>query len=1037
MSDPVLDLPFFSGIDEATRQEHVQPGAGWAELVNVRQDAHGGATKRPGYDSLALTRLTAPARASGLRMLMNGAQICTIDTTCELDSLSTGADSCWVNKFRVPEATYRHLEVPTVGMGPSGTIEDVVVCGDVIAVSYYFQDTVGAVTTHYQMAALIDADTETVIRRPEAIKSVATTIMRTHLATYGVYIIAFATDLTNNKIWASYIDTTSRATIDAGWVSIGSVVTDAAGNACVASQADRVAIVYGNTSGGASRLTVKTLTIAGVVETVVINTSSITPSGPSLSEGGSTLWVAWAEEVAGGPPTVTNFKVIGLNPSDIDGTALATVATVIQTSRAGGQGAGVTWLVSTGATTGTLYAINENVFASDGINVRSFSTVAGATNPLSTTYKFCNSVPVGRPFARNGRVYMPLSSSILEECVLCDVTPPLTENFFVWRPVAAPINRGTFVLQSSNPRARCAVTSSSTYVFAFDVVKAGTSTNGIFGAALVEFDFASPYRWKPASLNGSTFLSGGVTCVYDGRRVCEAGFLCRPPPPTMTVSVAGSQTFTVGRRYVATYEEVDADGNWHVSGVSSPAFTGAITNKKVQLTVQPLTITARTEDAFVPYGSGARIGLWVTTNGGEAPYYRLATVANNVTSETIAYEDTSLEADFTSNALLYATGSLPGTNGSSQDHRAPPGLLYHVAYNGMLVGVTGKTIYFSSQPIDGEGTWFSPAFSVAGSIDDDATGITVQDGAVLIFTRGGIWTTAGEPPSDNGTSGGLSMPRKLAVDVGCINANSILTTSIGTFYRSENTIELFTRGQTTAPIGDKIQDTLAAFPIVTAAVLDTKRGLARFSLTTAMTDGVAATNGRDVVFDLSLGEWISVDDKRGSVASQASQDACMAYIGGAWRYAWLATNGTVYYERLPTDAAKCLDGANWATQRAVTPWVKIAGLNGEQLIDRILFLASKVSDHDLTISIAFDYASTYAETKTFTRANIAALAREWLEKGLTQTTHQAVRVKLEDATPTGGTVGTGEGATWIGVTFCGQPHKGPKRTAGTHRGGSN
>ncbi len=1043
MGDPVLDLPFFAGIDEDTRQELVEPGRGWAELANIRQETPGGASKRPGYNSLPLTRLTSPARSSGRRLLSNATQICTIDATCELDSLSPGADNCWVNKFRVPEATYRHLEVPTVGMGINGSIEDVAVCGDVMAVSYFFQDTLGVNTSVYQMAALLDVATGTVIRRPEGVHFLLNAITNTHLATYGTYIIAFFADYTNNDIYASYINTASRATIDAGWVSIGTIATDlAAVYICTASQSDRVAVVYANTSGGASQLTVKTLTIAGVVETVNINTSSIAPAGPSLSEGGTTLWVAWAEEVAGGPPTVTNFKVIGLNPSDIDGTPHATVATVIQTSRAGGQGAGVTWLVSNGTTGGTLYAINENVYASDGINVRSFSTVAGATNPLSTTFKFCNSVPLGRPFYRGGRVYMPLASSILEECVLCDVTPPLTENFFVWRPVAAPINRGTLANPPSGARPRSAVTSANTYVFVFNVLKAGTVSNGILGADLVEWDFASPYRWKPASLNGSTFISGGVTSVFDGRRVCEAGFLCRPPKPTVTVSVAGSQTFSIGRRYVATYEEVDSDGNWHVSGVSDPVFTGAITSKKVQLTVQPLTITARTEDPSVPFGSVARIGLWVTTNGGEAPYYRLASVANYVTSETIAYEDTSVEADFTSNALLYATGSLPGTNGSSQDHRAPPGLLYHVSYNGMLVGATGKTIYFSSQPIDGEGTWFSPVFSVAGSIDDDVTGITVQDGAVLIFTRGGIWTTAGEPPSDNGTSGGLSTPRKLALDVGCVNANSILTTSIGTFFRSENTIELLSRGQTVTSIGNKIQATIAAFPVVTAAVLDTRGGLARFSLTTSQPNGAASTNGRDVVFDLTLNEWVSVDDKRGSVAAQASQDACMAFIEGIWRYAWLATDGTVYFERATAidgtpDALRCLDGTTWVTQRAVTPWVKIAGLNGEQLIDRVLLLASKVTDHDLTISIGFDYASTYAESQTFTRAQIAALAREWLEHGLTQTTHQAVRVKLEDATPTGGTVGTGEGATWVGLTFSGQPHRGPKRTAGTHRGGAD
>jgi hypothetical protein len=1035
MADVAYELAFRAGFDESIQEEVLEPSAAFTTLQNGRYDKIGGYTKRRGYTALGTTRLDGTSRSAGHRLLTNASQFCTINGT-ELDTLAEGADSSWSPKGRVPEATYRHLELPSVGLGDEHSVDDVVVCGDVAAAIYLFSNVIVGVVDLYTIVTVFDVATGAVIRAPEGINvaAIGGTALTVHLATYGAYIIAITADFDSDEITASYLDTTSRATISTGWVLIGTIANNLGPvHINVASQSDRVAVVYANNGGGASQLTVKTFNISGVIETVNINTSSLLPAGPSLSEGGATLWVAWAEEVAGGPPTVTNFKVLGLNPSDIDGTALATVATVISTSRAGGEGAGVTWLVSTGATTGVLYAINENTFDCDGINVRAFSTSAGATTAVGTTAKRVNSVPAGKPFYRGGRVYMPLSSSNLEELVLCDVTPPNGE--LTWRPVAVPVNRGTFAMHTSNPRARCAVSGDNTYLSVFMVVKAGTSDNGIFGAALVEYDFANPYRWKPAGANGSTFLSGGITSIFDGRRVFEAGFLCRPPPIVIDVATAGSQTFTLGgRSYVATYEEIDADGNWHVSGVSDSVSSGNITTQTVMLALESLTITAR-DPGDMPGSAGVRIGIWVTTDGGEPPYYRLATVESNPTSEQFLFEDDYAEGDFTSNALLYATGNLPGTGGSSQDHRAPPGLLYHVSYNGMIVGASGKTIYFSSQPIDGEGTWFSPAFSVGGSIDDDVTGMTVQDGSVLIFTRRGVWITAGEPPSDNGSSGGLATPRKLAIDLGCVNANSILTTGVGTFFQSDRGLELLSRGHTVTPI-DKFQDQLDTYPVITSAVLDTRNGLAIFSLAESQTDGLASTNGKDVVLDLTRGVWSSIDDKRGGVATQATQDACMAYIDGAWRYTWLGTTGVVYYERDSDDASAHLDGSTWVTQRAITPWLHIAGIQGEQFVDQVLALCKFHTAHDLTISLAFDYSDSFTSTKTFTAAQIGALARQWLVKEMgDHTTSQAVRVKVEDATPSSGSVGTGKGSTWVALTFSGHPHAKVKRTTSAQRGG--
>ena len=110
-------------------------------------------------------------------------------------------------------------------------------------------------------------------------------------------------------------------------------------------------------------------------------------------------------------------------------------------------------------------------------------------------------------------------------------------------------------------------------------------------------------------------------------------------------------------------------------------------------------------------------------------------------------------------------------------------------------------------------------------------------------------------------------------------------------------------------------------------------------------------------------------------------------------------------------------------------------MHGEQSIDRVLLLGERHTGHDLAMSVYFDYVDSSPETTTFTSATIAALSREWLDLGLTQSTSNALRVTMSDATPSSGSVGTGKGATWIGLAFPGVAHGGVARTASGQRGG--
>lgn len=1031
MSDPVLELRFGAGIDEATQDELVEAGQGFAELQNVRQDHRDAVSKRLGYTSLALTRSDATSRSAGHRLLTNGDQICTIDGTY-LDVYSeTMARS--VVRSRVPECTVRLREAPT--MGRYAQAEDCVVVNGYVVISQLVQVT--ASSTLYHGVTVFDETAGGVVAGPTTIDNSAS-LENVRLASYGNYVFAFSCDTATSEVRAKYLDLTSATTIATGWTAVPSFTVSDYNTgfdcACLTAN-DRVAIAYGSDGNAANRITVKTLNVSGQVETVNITPGTALGGddslGISLAELADTLWLAYFDNLTP--------HVVGLNPTDIDGTPLASDLALtalvgvtpnsIFVCERSGSGECIVYVHSYDSTSGA---------AGYAMTAHPVQTSAGAAATDGSSVVVGGAYMISRPFLYGGRVLAhfwstPTIADSLYDSVLCDCTVDTSIAYL--RPVAIALPRGTH-FSSNYRRCRTAVTADSTrYVTTALRVQSGPT----LAARLVEYNFADPLRWRTTELNGTTCLGGGVTSLFDGTNVFELGFATAPAQPQTNNTSGTGLTLTYGRVYVCTYEHLDADGNLHTSGVSAPSapISGAQTNKAVTVKTTPLSMTARGDTAEIQRGA-IRVVLWGTldSNQGEAPFYRVGEIANNPNAMHVTFSDTVSDATLAVKPLLYGTGNLPGTDGSSQDHRAPIGWAHVVGYNGMLVGARGRDIGWTAQNIDGEGAWTSPLF--ADVLEAECTGLATMDGQVYAFTASHIYSSSGDPPNDNATLGGLGPFRKLGHAGGCINARSICQTPAGVVYRSDRGIELLTRGGGVVWIGERVHDTLASYPYVSAAVYDERAGLVRVSLAAAEASGLVSGNGVDLVWDPVNDVWESKDVKYGTSATQASQDACLVtYAGTAGRYAWLSTGGTVYIERLSSDASACLDGSTWATQRAVTPWVHIAGLNGEQFLDQVLLLAKWATGHDITISLAFDFSASYTSTKTFTAAQVAALAREWLVKEIGDNTKsQAVRVKLEDATPSSGSVGSGKGATWCALTFNGQPHRGPKRTTNAQRGGS-
>jgi hypothetical protein len=996
----LVQFTFAGGIDQSIRDEVLDPLASFKVLENVRAPTKGGADKRLGFSALSSLRLDATTRASGRKMFANGNEICVIDADSTIDSYST-ALGCSVNRGRVSECSLAMRDAPSGGGTSSITVTDARKVGNYVAYTY-----MAPTTALWEcFVVLLDATTGTVVRAPELLFTAGAESYG-QLAGYDPYIWCWFVELGSATIKYQLLDTSSATTVQAGWLGSVSAITDLGGvglAVAVESLEDRIAIAYANTSGGASRLTVKTFTAASTspTETATVNTSSVTPDTVGLQgSNADTLWVAWNE--------TTNVKLKGLTGNSL-ATVKASTATALTTL---GVAPARVYPISSD-TAGAVRVISSR---SDMIQMKDCTTAAGAVTPAATTYVVTSALTASLPFKVDGRYYQAVrpykgAGADQDVCIVCDMSDTYATSNAWLRPVAN-IAPGLIGSQWQG----CAWVSASSTEKWLPVSIASTGT--VYALSFARLDFASPTRWQTVSHGEATYLSGGILGAYDGVKVVESGFMHAPAQPVIaSTATAGSLTGTF--RYVATYERVDANGNWHVSGVSEPISSGAVVAKQVDVSVRALTISSHISAADDPT---QRVSLWRTAGTtGEPPYHYVSSKSNTAVSISVTFNDTT--ADVSGNALLMGTGALPGT-GAQQDRRAPPGLSCLVSYNGMLCGSDGETVWYSGQLVTGEAPWFNPAFQVPCSGGGDIMALAAHDGTLYVFKRDRVFALAGEPPSDNGAYGGLGTPSRLGVDVGA-RLPVTCVTNMGIFFVSDRGVELL-RGRQVDFIGDQIRDTFPNYPNVTAITFDAASSCVLVECAAEMTDGEAGGDGRTFVYDTRTAVWRSIDRRTAlstvPVTDAPAQDACVVWTSAGYRYAWLHSSGVVHIE----SRDDYLDGTRWVRKYGKTASVKLSGIQGQQIMNRVLLLAKKSTRSDISMAASYDYDTSFQTAVAWTAGTLDTLSTAL---GRVQVGHdlhndaegQAVSVEIYDATPTGGTVSTGQGATWIALTFEGEP----------------
>lgn len=1009
----LLAIPFRAGLDEKTADQVLEPGQGFVTIENRVQSKTGGFDKRPGFAQQTKARQDGTTRTNGVALFSLGNQTCVYDGS-RLDVSADASSNAVLGGYR------RNLAIENISLNTqASSIGDfqvfdgysVVSVGDYLVVAHMFaKESVGPVYTFTWLVTVLDRTTGTTMLEKEIVAD-----GRCKLGVAGNNVIAYYTDAAApTTISAIHLDVPTVSSTSAAWSAPSTVATDWDG-----SDLDVTSLTDLGSAATHAYLSYSTSTIPTF--NFGINTKKMTSSSATVVSG--TILTASAVRNLGTGGDSANDLIIcySRTATDILYAGTVNVTTLIQSRAAvaitpayqnAPERIGV---VSRTATTFAVVATEKETTSAPAvdlvISLKVECTLAVSVTVDATTYG-AGWVPISKPYVFAGRLmcqaayvcmlgandpYSFISNRQRTEVVL-DLGS-VTEAYF---SVAANMNMrlsswgnaayGPYSLGS------VAVLDDAVYLPTYLLKNAATQAVG-----LVKMTADGPLAPVQSHYDG-VHVPGSTPYVFDGAWLIEDGWAVAPE--ISADSKAG--TALVGAyAYCAIFERTDSMGNIVWSATSEVKTVTVAPGNHPFVTVQAYDASAL---AGAPYGT-FRVALYRTKDTGTV-FYRVG--SQESFTGVALFDDTLSDTILETMPVLYRQ---PGTIGTSQPRQAPPALTCETIHGDRLFGANGKTVWYSAVAVQGESTWFSDAFQFPVERGGDITGLSSLDGRLYVFKSDRIFYIDGQGPPENGGNGTeFSSPIEIPTSVGCIDARSIVQTQAGIMFQSTRGIELLTRKQEVMWIGEGVDDHVTSFPVCTSAVLD--EATSRVMFTMAAYESPSALGGGCIlVYDFTVSMW-SVTTLDSTVALNVATSA-IAPTSDGLVYALLAGNGTVLNENQNEGIDRTLSPVSQVLPVASieTPWIKMAGLGGYQRTRRVQIQGERLDPHDLIVSVAYDFSPTYTQTRRWTWTELVSFAAEDVEMHLKTQKCQALRIKIEDAPPTGGTVSTGKGCTLFGLTI--------------------
>lgn len=400
----------------------------------------------------------------------------------------------------------------------------------------------------------------------------------------------------------------------------------------------------------------------------------------------------------------------------------------------------------------------------------------------------------------------------------------------------------------------------------------------------------SSARRQATMAGGQLYLAGGPVQVYDGRILTECQFNEIPRIVSVTADTSGSLVANGATySYVLVFEYALPDGTFVRSPPSLPVSftTGAGEDEAVVTFAGPHTARVALGDALL--GSQVTAVLYrtvwdATTSTQSSTFHEVARTP--CTATLAAYGDDIVEDDGVSDAVA-ATRAVLYTQEGPVDDNAPEMCTYISGSSSRLTigGLARASEAQESleQPID-RGVPFNVLSSFFVRCPDPVAGVVSLDGVRLVMSRSDIYAIQGEGPGDDG-SGALPPPVTLGSPSGLRDWRSLLVAPDGVWAQFDDSklYRIPRAGAAPEWLGIDVQDTLAAYPVITGAARCRQDDTIVFACETE-----AGTSGRMVVRSLRTGIWTEdappLQSSQGIEALSSYGDR-VAYVSGGVVYA--------------------------------------------------------------------------------------------------------------------------------------------------------
>lgn len=460
----------------------------------------------------------------------------------------------------------------------------------------------------------------------------------------------------------------------------------------------------------------------------------------------------------------------------------------------------------------------------------------------------------------------------------------------------------------------------------------------ILGVNSTVIDFNINNIYQNAQEGNNLHISGGIVKMYDGSNVVENGFLLYPEGISNSATATTGGSLSDGTyNYLAVYRWTDNQGNEHLSAPGPSiqvTLSGGTTTQTQSIQIPTLRLTEK---------ENVVIDLYRTEDSGTV-YYKVTTNSspqfNNKASDSVTIVDTTSDTDLIDNEILYTTGG-------ELENIAPGSASIVEAFNNriFLSGLEDENqIAYSKINFPGRPVEFNDTLSIeVGTLGGAITALKTMDDKLIIFKETGLYYISGDGPNNLGQQDTYTEPELLSSDIGCENADSVVLTPLGLFFKSSKGIYLITRGLSLQYIGAPVE-AFNSLTVSSAIVIGDKNQI-RFT----------TLNGDCLVYNYFTQKWSTFTNHKAVSAISINE-----------QYYYIRPDEVIYKE----NNTSFTDAGSPIKLKVETDWINFAGVQGFQRVYRCIILGQYKSPHKLRTQIAYNFINAFTEENILDSSDI-------------------------------------------------------------------